>query len=101
MEAAEARGAERLGFAQPEGGFARAVRRRVFLRGDEAAARAGARAGRGIAGNRGKILKRMLAFVYNNVDVFQGEFRSQVGSRDRDCVFVFLCFCVLRGMGCF
>ena len=37
-------------------------------------------------------MKRMLAFVYNNVDVFQGEFRSQVGSRDRDCVFVFLCF---------
>ena len=49
-------------------------------------------------------MKRVLAFVYNNVDVFQGEFRSQVGSRDRDCVFVFLCvlcFCVLRGMGCF
>lgn len=95
VAAAEARGARRVGAAQPEGGAARAVRRRVLLRGDEAAARAGARAGRGVAGSRAKILKRVLAFVYNNVDVFQGEFRSQVGT----VVMTKLCFCGSRGVG--
>ena len=90
---AEARGAARLAAAQRARGAARAVRLRVLLRGDEAAAGAGARAGRGIAGIGEKILKRVLAFVYNNTDVLQGEFRSKVGG-GAVCVSVFLCFCV-------
>lgn len=87
---AEARGAARLAAAQRARGAARAVRLRVLLRGDEAAAGAGARAGRGIAGIGGKILKRVLAFVYNNTDVLQGEFRSKVGG-GAVCVSVFGC----------
>ena len=30
-------------------------------------------------GGEAKILKRVLAFVYNNSDVLQGAFRSEVG----------------------
>lgn len=92
MEAAEARGARRLGAALAEGRAARAVRRRVLLYGDEAAAGAGARAGRRGEKSRAKILKRVLAFVYNNADVFQGEFRSQVGrvlDEEFHCFFLF------------
>ena len=37
-------------------------------------------------------MKRVLAFVYNNADVFQGEFRSQVGECSMRNSIVFLCF---------